>query len=84
VKYIRLKGYLNNLQEAQNLYTGELARTFRVGDSISWRHHGHYQVGKITGQATYTPEFGTRIKVKNQNTGVEYLIQLYQVFEAES
>jgi hypothetical protein len=83
-KFARLKQALANLEEAQSHYKGELAQCFRVGDSVSWRHHGHLQIGKITGLPGYTPQFGTRIPVQNVNTGVRYSIQLYQVFEAEN
>jgi hypothetical protein len=83
-KFEKLKLALNRLEAAQSTYKSILSETFNVGDSISWRSRGYYQAGKVTSPAFYTPEFGTKIKVKNINTGVEYFIQLYQVFEAEN
>lgn len=82
-RFSDLKLALAQLEEAQSHYAGILAHTFHVGDNVQWRVSGHLQIGKVTGRANYSPEFGTRIKVKNIHTGKEYLIQLGQVFEAE-
>lgn len=51
--------------------------TFPVSSSLSWEYMNSIQHGVVTQHG-----YGDRLKVRNQNTGREYWISHYHVYQA--